>query len=106
MRFARTRAYAKSIIFEVPNANASFDRSSGVSDESNAREFGPITLKTAWPDETSIAIARAEVGMWSRSHAKSRICVAAAVTIKYESIAWRVTVRSASMPPVSLSHWV
>ena len=51
------------MIFEVPNANDSFERSSGVSDASNALEFGPITLSTAWPDETSIAIARADAGM-------------------------------------------
>ena len=63
MRLARTRAYAKSMIFDVPKANASFDKSSGVSDESNAREFGPITLNTDWPEDTSIAIARAVVGM-------------------------------------------
>ena len=63
MRLARTRAYAKSIIVDVPKANASLDSASGVSDESSAREFGPITLNTDWPEETSIAIARDVAGM-------------------------------------------
>ena len=37
---------------------------------------------------------------------RSRTWVAAAVTIMNRSSASRVTVRSASMPPLSLSHWV
>ena len=72
-----------------------------------SRELGPITLNTAEPGrdvDCDRSVVQRRCGRFSQW--KSRTWVAAAVTIMNRSSASRVTVRSASMPPLSLSHCV
>ena len=61
-RLARTRAYPRSMCRDVPKGKAACDRSSGVSDWSNARELGPMMLSTAKAEVTSVATTRASTG--------------------------------------------
>jgi hypothetical protein len=67
---------------------------------------GPISPSIGKPDVTSVATQWASSAMWRLSQAKSRIWEAPAVTTRNSVCDSRVTVRSASMPPRSFSHWV
>ena len=62
-----------------------------------------MTLRTAWDDVTSASRARASSGMCRLIQSASRVAWAVPVTMKYASAARRVTVRSDSYPPRSLS---
>ena len=60
-----------------------------------------MTASIANPWVTSVMVARASSGMRRRMVSKSRTPVPSAVTMKKESSAKRVTVRSDSNPPRS-----
>jgi hypothetical protein len=53
---------------------------------------------------TSVVVQRASAGVWRRSQARSRTAEAAAVTTRKASLARRVIVTSASMPPRAFNH--
>ena len=65
-----------------------------------------MTASMAYPWVTSVMVARALCGMRRRMVSKSRTPVPSAVTMKKESSAKRVTVRSDSNPPCSFSSGV
>ena len=105
MRVARTKPRPRSISREVANGNAVWDRSASVSGWSRRRDSGPITAIIAMVPETSATVVL-EPASALRSQSRSRWVEAGEVSTRYSSAPRRVTVRSASMPPRSLSHWV
>ncbi len=67
-----------------------------------------MTPSIAMPGVTSVTVQRrpSRAAIWPRSQARSRVWQIAEVTTMNSCSASRVMVRSASMPPWSLSHWV
>ena len=104
MRAARTRAKPRSISRVCENFSAAGDRSSGLTRASSSRAFGPITDSTQYSALTSVSTACSSAPMWRAIQSASRVACAEPVTIrKRVGCGCRITVRSLSKPPRSLS---
>jgi hypothetical protein len=71
-----------------------------------ARARGPISANSAHPLLTSVTVANSPGRIDRRSQSASRMVLSAAVSTTNSSAPVRVTVTSASIPPVSFSHCV
>ena len=106
MRAARTRARPRSISRVCANFSASGDRSSGLTRASSSRERGPISDSTLNIALTSVSTTCSSAPMWRVIQSASRVACAEPVTMRKRSGASRITVRSLSKPPRSLSNAV
>ena len=103
MRAARTRARPRSISRVCENFSACGDKSSGLTRASSSRERGPISDSTEYSALTSVTTTCSSALAWRVIQSRSRCGWAEPVTTRKRSAAWRITVRSLSKPPRSLS---
>ena len=85
---------------------ASLDMSALVSDAISSRDRGPWTVISVVPAVTSVTVTNSPSWVWRSIHGAIRRCVISATTSRNRCSARRVTVRSAMIPPASLSHCV
>src|SRR6266545_4192340 len=105
MRMHSTRANPRSISRAARNGNAALDMSCVVTEASSSRERGPWMLICAYAPVTSVTNAWASPRC-RRSQVSACRCVLSEATTQNRSSSSLVTVRSASIVPPSLSHWV